>query len=228
MLKLDPLFRVEAAAIADEAFSAMRHDLRNKLGSIRTASFYLKRKFAPTEVFQQDSRIGQFLQLIEDEAIRANDIISQAKTPLHRNPSKLLASTVIDRAAACMRVETPELISLELFAEQEYIKIDPDDAALALRCLLENAVEAMNGQGNLQLTATRVENRLQFLISDEGPGIPTESHEQVLTAFHTTKLDHMGLGLNIARRIALRYDGGLSFLPAERGACVSLSFPVCP
>src|SRR5206468_4106139 len=95
-----------------------------------------------------------------------------------------------------------------------------------LRCLLENASEAMASKGRLVLSASRKENRVHILVTDEGPGILPEMQEQLLAAFYTTKPGHIGLGLNVARRIALRYEGSLTFAPVERGACVSLSFPV--
>jgi signal transduction histidine kinase len=229
MLRRDPLFQVEATAIAEEVLSSIRHDMRNKIGSIRTAAFYLKRKLKTTEVFSQDSRLEQFLQLIEDEALRSNEILSRPVGKVEeRTPIKISAQALIERAIECLRAEDPDALEVVVVAAPSEITVYPDEVALSLRCLLENAAEAIGSAGRVEISAEVLNNNLQFTVTDTGPGIPEERHEDLLMPFYSTKPGCLGLGLNIARRVANRYRGSLRILPSERGASVSLLLPIHP
>ena len=67
--------------VAEESLSVIRHDLRNKLGSIRNAAFYVRRKLdkiAP-EVAIKDPRVPEFLAMIATEIPRG---------PLNRSCSR--------------------------------------------------------------------------------------------------------------------------------------------
>ncbi len=67
-----------ADAIAPEVLTArlasVRHDVRNKLASIRNAVHYLRRRVESTDLAERDVRVERFFALIEDE-LRAVDTV---------------------------------------------------------------------------------------------------------------------------------------------------------
>ncbi|WNZ62764.1 hypothetical protein QEG98_02795 [Myxococcus sp. MxC21-1] len=71
----------ERAAVADVVASTLRHDLRNKLASIRNASFYLMRQVKKTDLWSADPRVETFFQLIEKELTSAEDVLSKRAPP---------------------------------------------------------------------------------------------------------------------------------------------------
>ncbi|HEY0466466.1 MAG TPA: HAMP domain-containing sensor histidine kinase, partial [Polyangiaceae bacterium] len=93
----------------------------------------------------------------------------------------------------------------------------------ALRCLLENAGEAI-GAGRVGITVEREADQCVLTVTDPGPGFsnPVRSLER----FESTKPGHLGLGLCMARRIVGRFGGDLVIGNPELGAQVSLLLPI--
>jgi signal transduction histidine kinase len=79
--------------------------------------------------------------------------------------------------------------------------------------LIDNAVQAMDGQGTLTVTTRRVDDLMEVEIADTGPGIPADVQSRVFEPFFTTKPvgQGTGLGLDISWRIVVnRHHGDLS------------------
>ncbi|GIK42677.1 MAG: sensor histidine kinase [Chloroflexota bacterium] len=77
--------------------------------------------------------------------------------------------------------------------------------------LIDNAVDAINGEGKLWLI-TRCENNFAMVeIADNGPGIPPEVMPRLFEPFFTTKEVGVGsgLGLDIVYRIVSQHDGSI-------------------
>jgi signal transduction histidine kinase len=77
--------------------------------------------------------------------------------------------------------------------------------------LIDNAVDALGGDGRITLRTRRQGGRVCVEIGDNGPGIPPDLQSRVFDAFFTTKpVDQgTGLGLDIAQRIVVRHHGEL-------------------
>ena len=77
--------------------------------------------------------------------------------------------------------------------------------------LIDNAVDAVGGDGRITLRTRRQGERVCVEIADNGPGIPPDLQARVFDAFFTTKpVDQgTGLGLDIAQRIVVRHHGEL-------------------
>jgi two-component system, NtrC family, nitrogen regulation sensor histidine kinase NtrY len=63
-------------------------------------------------------------------------------------------------------------------------------------------------------------------VADNGPGLPTDDPEGVFVPFFTTKDGGSGIGLTLARQIALGHGGRLEYRAASPGGAVfQLSLP---
>lgn len=78
--------------------------------------------------------------------------------------------------------------------------------------LIDNALDAADGNGRVEVAATRDGRSVVVRVIDNGPGIPPEILEQIFDPFFTTKPvgSGTGLGLDIARRLVRRHDGDIS------------------
>ncbi|MDP9317550.1 MAG: ATP-binding protein [Actinomycetota bacterium] len=76
--------------------------------------------------------------------------------------------------------------------------------------LIDNAVDAMDGAGTLQITTRADGDDIVVEIGDTGPGMPPQVAARAFEAFYTTKGvgKGTGLGLDIARRIVVERHGG--------------------
>ncbi|HEV2514422.1 MAG TPA: cyclic nucleotide-binding domain-containing protein [Devosia sp.] len=80
--------------------------------------------------------------------------------------------------------------------------------------LIDNAVQAMGGEGKLEVGARQLGDEVEVLIADSGPGIPEEVGRRIFEPFFTTKAQGVGtgLGLHIAHNIVVnRHRGRISF-----------------
>ncbi len=96
--------------------------------------------------------------------------------------------------------------------------------------LINNAVDALGGQGEIVLTIRRAEEGVAVTIADNGPGIPEKQLRRIFEPFFSTKGgDHAGLGLAIVRETMQNLGGDIDIAsrPGE-GTTFSLWFPLAP
>ncbi|MCF7549757.1 ATP-binding protein [Pseudonocardia sp. WMMC193] len=83
--------------------------------------------------------------------------------------------------------------------------------------LIDNALQAMGGQGTLTVRTAREGDRMLVEIGDTGPGVPEEIRSRIFEPFFTTKAvgEGTGLGLDISWRIVVnRHHGDLRVVSA--------------
>ena len=97
-----------------------------------------------------------------------------------------------------VRAEVPG--DLELYA-------DPDQLRRVLINLLDNAIEATEGPGEVVIAGNDLGERVAIEVRDSGRGIPAEQREKVFLPFYSTKGRGTGLGLAIVLRIVADHNG---------------------
>jgi signal transduction histidine kinase len=81
--------------------------------------------------------------------------------------------------------------------------------------LCKNAVDAMNGKGEITVSLKEVPEGLIIDIKDTGKGIPKSKHKTVFEPGYTTKQRGWGLGLSLCKRIIENYHGGKIFVQSS-------------
>jgi signal transduction histidine kinase len=223
----DPLGSAAHVAFAEELSSSMRHATRNKLAIIRNAATYIRRRVGATEAWKADPRIDMFYRMLESELEDANDLLEPRELMTHvfvRDVKKVDAGACVRTAVESARY--PASVSVQSAAEEGAVNADPRELALAIRCLVQNACETgtpVDVSGRVQEGAYVVQ------VVDAGPRCPLSVLEQMAQPFFTTKPGHVGLGLNVARRIAHRYGGEVALRPGEPGGvAATLRVPLAP
>jgi two-component system, NtrC family, nitrogen regulation sensor histidine kinase NtrY len=108
------------------------------------------------------------------------------------------------------------------------VRADADLLEQALINLLRNAAEAVGGQTGARIeVACGTDGSLCFIeVADNGPGLTEAAREQLFVPFFTTKAGGSGVGLSLARRIALCHGGQISVRSnAPQGLVFRLSLP---
>jgi signal transduction histidine kinase len=92
--------------------------------------------------------------------------------------------------------------------------------------IIDNAVDAMNGQGHLTVCTRREGDYAVVEITDNGPGIPAEIQSRLFEPFFTTKPlgKGTGLGLDIAYRSVVNRHSGMIHVISRPG---ETTFQVC-
>jgi signal transduction histidine kinase len=108
------------------------------------------------------------------------------------------------------------------------------DAALleqAVLNLLDNAADAVAGSADprVRLSCERTPGLVAITVTDNGIGVPEIDLEEIFVPFFTTKAGGAGIGLPLARQVALAHGGRLLARRAgDRGMIFELSLPLDP
>lgn len=86
---------------------------------------------------------------------------------------------------------------------------DPNKIEQVFTNIIQNALQAMQNSGRLDVEVIKVDKIIRVIISDSGPGIPKNKINEIFEAFYTTKEEGTGLGLNICKRIIEEHEGQL-------------------
>jgi signal transduction histidine kinase len=94
--------------------------------------------------------------------------------------------------------------------------------------LIENAVQAMGGQGRLRIQTSREGDRAMVEIADNGPGVPATIKDRIFEPFFTTKGVGVGtgLGLDIVRRIVEKHGGDIQIESQPGDTRVRVGLPL--
>ncbi|MCG6947883.1 MAG: PAS domain S-box protein [Acidobacteria bacterium] len=94
---------------------------------------------------------------------------------------------------------------------------------------IDNAIDAMDGEGNLIVRARREDPWVVVEIEDDGPGIPEEQQSKIFDPFFTTKPTGKGtgLGLSISRNLVVQKHKGQINLTSRPGrTCFMVRLPI--
>lgn len=93
--------------------------------------------------------------------------------------------------------------------------------------LVTNAIQAAGSNAEVTLQVSELsDGQLEFRISDNGPGIPAELHDQLFDPFFTTRPDGTGLGLAVVQATVRAHKGTLRIeSEAGQGATFIITLP---
>ena len=95
--------------------------------------------------------------------------------------------------------------------------------------LIDNAIDAMEGKGLLEITTQHCDDWVRVDITDSGSGIPLEIQTRIFEPFFTTKAvgKGSGLGLDTSRRIVEnRHHGTIAFESQPGRTCFTICLPL--
>jgi PAS domain S-box-containing protein len=95
--------------------------------------------------------------------------------------------------------------------------------------IIDNAIDAMDGEGTLFVRTRREDPWVVVEIEDDGPGIPAEIQTKIFDPFFTTKPlgEGSGLGLNISRNLVVQKHRGEITVSSRPGrTCFAVRLPM--
>nr|MDA8387825.1 ATP-binding protein [Nitrospiraceae bacterium] len=118
--------------------------------------------------------------------------------------------------------------SLSSDAGRSVIKADEILLKQAFMNLIQNAVQAMPGGGELAVRVEERQGQALISISDTGPGIPEEMRQRIFLPFYTTREGGTGLGLAVVHGIISSHSGSIELGkgPRETGSEFLIRLPL--
>lgn len=122
-------------------------------------------------------------------------------------------SATISKNIDYMKKRAPQQVVFSSVLPDEIItKYNPPLFDWVMENLLKNALDAMEGKGNIEVKAFIEHNNVFIDISDTGKGIPKSKQEAIFNPGYSTKKRGWGLGLTLVKRIVEEYHKGKVFV----------------
>jgi len=147
-----------------------------------------------------------------------------AKTVLNNENVTAIISRTVDyiksRTSTKIRFHSVYDESKEIFV--------PVNAALfewVIENVCKNAIDAMEGNGDMKIRVAETEKNVFIDISDTGRGIPKSAFKKIFNPGYTTKQRGWGLGLSLARRIIEEFHQGKIYVrnsEVAKGSCIRI------
>lgn len=214
----DELVKTERLAAIGQMASIISHEIRNPLAVISNATRLIKTIEPP-----KDAKLIKQFSIIEAEIKQANSIISEV-LGFARSRDMILSTIDLNSYLHDLLQSFPASSGIrlqeKLDPESVRLKIDAEEMKQAVRNLISNACEAMQGQGTVTL-GTRVGKKVVCIyVADEGPGVPDALKEKIFSPFFTTKARGTGLGLAVVRKAVGRHKGKMFIHNRATGGAV--------
>jgi nitrogen fixation/metabolism regulation signal transduction histidine kinase len=202
----------------------LAHELKNPLTPIRLAAERVLRRWKSDPSLAAPIIEGSMLAIVEEvEGMDAllSDFRAFASLPEPQRDWTELSGLVSDSVALYAASYPGVRFSLDRLPAGLTLRIDRATMKRALGNLLANAIDAMDGQGEIEIGADLVKaadsRYCRLKIRDTGRGIPVSLGEKVFMPYFTTKSAGTGLGLSIVERIVAEHGGAIRF-ESEEGA----------
>jgi signal transduction histidine kinase len=221
----ESLVRREKLAMLGQLASGVGHELRNPLGVMTNAVYYLElvQPDAPEEIRDYHGILKSQIGLAERIV---SDLLDFSRIRPPRREEISLARLVDDQLVRLGKFEGVT-IAKDVSEDLPSADIDPVQMGQVVLNLLLNGVQAMEERGGvLTIRGRVVDEGVALDVTDTGPGVPPELREKIFEALFTTKARGIGLGLAVSRSLAVANGGALTVSqPAEGGAMFTLVAP---
>lgn len=124
-------------------------------------------------------------------------------------------SIVLDNALAYMQKRTSSKVQISSFYDLNLPVCADLNVPLfewVIENLCKNAIDAMEGEGKINIHVTENQEKICIDVSDTGKGIPKSKQKTVFNPGYTTKKRGWGLGLSLVKRIVEEYHKGKIFV----------------
>jgi signal transduction histidine kinase len=179
----------------------------------------------------------ELLREIEDGSARISELVKAIKSYSHMDKAPLQEVDIHEGLESTLTMLGHKLKEGDVAVERNYAEELPKVSAHGSELnqvwtnLLDNAIDAVDGDGRIEVRTARENERVLVEISDSGPGIPEEAQGKIFEPFFTTKDvgKGTGLGLDIVRRIVSeKHRGSIRLDTGPDGTTFQVRLPVDP
>jgi len=226
----EQLIRSEKLAAIGKLAGGVGHELRNPLGAIKNAAYYIKGKVTNSELAKREPRIIEFLGIMDDEINSSNKIISDllnfsrvAKPTVSPAKIRKVMEDVLSRLTVPENIEVINKVDANL----PEVEIDADQIRQVFVNIATNAIQGMPEGGKLTIDARKGDKFLEVAISDTGDGISEDVIGKIFDPLFTTRAKGIGLGLAVCKSIIERHGGAIGVeSKVGEGATFTVKLPL--
>lgn len=200
------------------------HQLGTPISSLSAWVDFLK------ETDTKDKNQAKFIAEVEKDVNRLT-LIAERFSKIGSKPDlieKDLAKT-LQHAIDYMKSRASEKVVFDLELEEENITFNVNESLFnwVIENLIKNALDAMDGVGQIKIRAFKSSRNVIIDIQDSGKGIPKGDFDNVFQPGFSTKKRGWGLGLSLVKRIVENYHKGIIYIKSStpKGTVFRIKLP---
>jgi two-component system nitrogen regulation sensor histidine kinase NtrY len=226
---LTELIKAQQLAAWSEAARRIAHEIKNPLTPIRLAAERMLKKHR-----QGDPGLARALEDGVEIIVREVDTMQAMVDEFSRyarmprpQPSRVdLARLLDDTLHLYQNLKPGVAVTGRVADDLAAAWLDGEQIKRALINLLDNAVEATDAPGEIDVSARTANGWLALRVADTGRGIPPAAKEKLFLPYFSTKGRGTGLGLAIVHRIVTDHHGTIHVEDnVPRGTVFTLELP---
>lgn len=221
----EELVKKEKLAILGLLAGGVGHELRNPLGVINNAIYYLKTIHA-----EDNQNTREYLDIIASEVANAEKIVSDLMdyAGLGRiEKEKIYLSHIVRQLLEDYPPQEQIKVIVDIPTDLPALYAELSQINKIIYNLIINACQAMPNGGTLTIRSLCENGDLRLFIEDTGIGIPKPNLEKIFDPLFTTKARGIGLGLSVSKSLVEANEGHIEVLSEEeKGSVFVITFPI--
>ncbi len=224
--------RKRVERLKNEFVSTVSHELRTPLTAIRGALGLLAGGAVGAVAPSQQQLLEIARQNCEQLSMLINDILDIEKLTAGKMLLQLqpyaVKSLLLEAKNRNLPLAQQKGVSLTVQPDvnpELTVRVDDSRLQQVFANLLANAIRFSPPQGEVQLQALQLGNKVRIQVLDQGPGVPADFIPRLFQKFSqadssdSRQLGGTGLGLAICKELIERMGGDIGYQPLPQGAC---------
>ena len=221
----EALRKAEQRAVAGRLALEIMHEVKNPLEALGHLT-YLALQEA-----DDPAKVREYLLQAEEQMLNVTRIAKQTLS-FSQQVDRLRAIDLVTVAEAAIRIhqrviDEKRIHLVKDLPEGAVTEVFTGEMLQVISNLIVNALDALPAGGILRLRVRRRKDQIDFVIADNGHGIPNGHTGAIFEPFFTTKADKgTGLGLALSKRIVERHNGRIRVRSSVRAGRSGTAFRI--
>lgn len=212
----EEISRAEKLSVLGKMSAILAHEIKTPLTSIKMNVDMLSRSL---QLNQYDK---ESFEIIKKETDRLTNLVKEVLQFSRTSDlmlSKIKLHQFIDEVFQLARANVSnKQITFINKTDDIYLIIDPDKFKQVLLNLIQNSIDAIETNGEIEISSIQKATSVSIYVKDNGAGI--NEPEKIFDPFFTTKNSGTGLGLSVSQRIIEQHRGSLKLISSRKGETI--------
>jgi PAS domain S-box-containing protein len=209
----------EKMIAAGKLTSLLANDIMEPLMEIKNAVNNIRKN-------PEDKKAG--LETINNALLSSIAMLDDLRSKTRNNPI-ILADMNINALVrdSIKELPIPPKVNIELDVNDVEVNADIQQVKRVFTNLIQNSIDAMNGEGTIKITSSISDEGLIIKVEDNGCGIKSADMQMLFKPFYTTKKEGLGLGLTFCKKVIESHNGQIIIdSKSNKGTTIQIQLPV--
>ena len=197
----------------ERSFHGAIHDLKSPLAFVYLSLSSMEEEEANPHIKMNLTLSADRILFLSDKIKRTMQSGRNINKITEKEKQKMYVFDIIEQIETEIKAmfSEKEIQFENVISSELAVRVLADLFEAALRTLIENAVKYNNNTPVVKIAAIHNMNTIQFMIEDNGIGIPLRQQKRLFRPYYTSdKKDGTGIGLYYAQRIVKAHGGFIS------------------